>query len=432
MGKTPEGEAQSDILTDPDRPAPLRLHRPFLLLWSGQTLSMVGSEVSVLVLPLIAVELLGATTFQTALLTFFGSLAFLLISLPAGVVVDRVDKRRLMLGCDLARMVLIGSIPVTALWGGVTLGQLYAVVATAGALTVFFDIAAQSYLPVLVDRSQLADGNGKLGASASVAQLAGPSLAGALVTVMGLARTVALDAASYALSVVSLLLIRTPGPPPEPPRAPTAAGTPRAAAFRAAVAEGLRFVLRDPVLRAIVACTATSNFFITAIESVQMVYLTRTLHARPAQIGLILGFGAVAGLAGGLLAGRLSARVGSARIIWVSLLVPGVLYVLLPLAGTGAGLTLYALGWAALSLAAVVYNTAQISYRQAICPPELLGRMNASVRWVVWGTMPLGALFGGALGTWIGLRPCMWLCALGAWAAGLLLLLSPLRRMRDQ
>ncbi len=428
MGKTPEDEAQSEILTDSDRPAPLRLHRPFLLLWSGQTLSMVGSEVSVLVLPLIAVELLGATTFQTALLTFFGSLAFLLISLPAGVVVDRVDKRRLMLGCDLARMLLIGSIPVAALCGGVTLGQLYAVVAVAGALTVFFDIASQSYLPILVDRSQLADGNGKLGASASVAQLAGPSLAGALVTVMGLARTLTLDAASYALSVVSLLLIRTP----EPPRAPASPGTPQGAAFRAAIAEGLRFVLRDPILRAIVACTATSNFFITAIESVQMVYLTRTLHARPAQIGLILAFGAVAGLAGGLFAGRLSARVGSARIIWVSVLVPGVLYVLLPLAGSGAALTLYALGWAALSLAAVVYNTAQISYRQAICPPELLGRMNASVRWVVWGTMPLGALFGGALGTWIGLRPCMWLCALGAWGAGVLLLMSPLRGMRDQ
>ncbi|MFE4621565.1 MFS transporter [Streptomyces mirabilis] len=402
------------------------MHRPFLLLWSGQTLSMVGSEVSVLILPLIAVKVLAASTFQTALLTFFGSLAFLLISLPAGVVVDRVHKRRLMLVCDLARMLLIGSIPVAAVLGSVTLGQLYVVVSVVGALTVFFDIAAQSYLPLLVDRSLLADGNGKLGASASVAQLAGPSLAGALVSVMGLARTLVLDAASYALSVVSLLLIRTP----EPARAPGPPGTPRGAAFRAAMAEGLRFVLRHPVLRAIVACTATSNFFITAIESIQMVYLTRTLHARPAQICLILALGAVAGLAGGLCAGRLSARVGSARIIWLSLLVPGALYVLLPLARSGAGLALYAIGWAALSLSAVVYNTAQISYRQAICPPELLGRMNASVRWVVWGPMPLGALFGGSMGTWIGLRPSLWICALGAWAAGLLLLLSPLRGMR--
>ena len=396
-----------------------------MLLWSGQTVSDLGSQVSTLALPLLAVLVLKARTFEVSLLGFLGSLAFLLISLPAGVIVDRVAKRRMMLWCDVARMFLMGSIPVAAVVWHVTLWQLYVVAGAVGVLTVFFDVSYQSYLPFLVDKSQLVDGNGKLGTTSELAQLSGPSIGGALVGAIGAARTVSADAASYAVSFISLALIRHPEPKPEP-----AEGAARVT-FRAAMHEGLSFVVRHPILRKIVACTGTSNFFSMAMGSIGVVYLVRTLHATATEVGLVFTLGSVGGLLGGLTAGWFGRRIGTARVIWVSMLIPGPLYLLVPLAGPGWRLVLYGLGYSAVSFTALVYNTAQLSYRQSICPIELLGRMNASVRWIVWGTMPLGALFGGLLGTTIGLRETMWVCVLGMWAAGFWVLFSPLRRLRD-
>jgi MFS family permease len=396
-----------------------------LLLWSGQTVSEMGSTVSTLALPLLAVTVIKATTFEVATLNFLTSLAFLLISLPAGVVVDRVRKRRLMLWCDFTRMLLMGSIPIAAVVWHVSLWQLYAVAASVGVLTVFFDVAYQSYLPVLIEKDQLVDGNGKLGTTQSIAQFVGPSLGGALVGLVGAARTVTADAASYGVSSVSLMLIRAPEPrPQDEPHA-------ERVTFRAAMAQGLRFVVGHPILRKIVACTGSSNFFSSAMGAVEIVFLVRSLHATPTEVGLVFTLGSVGGLLGGLLAGRLSAWVGSARIIWLSQMVAGPFGLLIALSQPHWGLLLFGFGYSAFWMSAVVYNVAQVSYRQSICPPELLGRMNASVRWIVWGTLPLGALFGGLLGTAIGLRPTLFVCVFGGWAAGLFVFFSPLRHMRD-
>jgi MFS family permease len=406
-------------------PKSLWRHRDFLLLWGGQTISETGSSVSQLALPLLAVTVIKATTFEVSVLSFLSSLAFLLIALPAGVVVDRVRKRGLMLGCDFARMLLLGSIPIAAVLWHVTLWQLYVVAGAVGVLTVFFDVAYQSYLPVLIDKDQLVDGNGKLGTTQSVAQFVGPSLAGALVGFFGAAKTIAADAISYAVSTLSLLLIRKPEP-----RAEDEPHTERVT-FRAAMAEGLRFVVKHPILRNIVACTGSSNFFSSATGAVEIVFLVRTLHATPTEVGLVFTLGSVGGLLGGVLAGRLAQRVGSARIIWLSQMLAGPFGLMIAAAQPRWGLLLFAFGYVATWMSAVVYNVAQVSYRQAICPPELLGRMNASVRWIVWGTMPIGALFGGAIGTAIGLRPTLFVGAIGGWAAGLFVFFSPLRRMRD-
>ena len=333
--------------------------------------------------------------------------------------------RPLMLWCDVARMVLLGCVPLVALLGPVPLWQLFAVALGVGALSVLFDVSYQSYLPTLLPTRQLVDGNGKLGTTDAFAHFVGPSLGGALVGLLGAARAVAVDAASYALSTVSLALIRVPEPGAE-----HAPGKPRIG-FREAMAEGLRFVVRHPILRRIVACTATANLFSGALSAVEVVFLVRTLHATPTVVGLVLSLAALGGLVGGLLSGRLARRIGSARIIWVSMLAPAPLFFLMPLARPGWGVLLYSVGWASFSASGTVYNTAQVSYRQSICPPELLGRMNASVRWIVWGTLPLGSLLGGVLGTWIGVRATLWLCVPGACAAGLWLLSSPLRTMRD-
>ena len=327
-----------------------------------------------------------------------------------------------MIWCDVARMVIIGSVPLAAALGVLTLGQLYAVAVTAGVGTVFFDVAYQSYLPVVVDREHLVDGNGKLGATQAFAQVTGPGLGGALVGLVGAARALAADSISYAVSVASLLAIHVRE------EAPPAEGRPPG--LRAEIAEGLSFVLRHPVLRKIVACTGTANLFGSMGAALEIVFLVRVLQVRPADTGLLIAVASLGGVAGGLLAGRLSRRIGSARIIWFSMLVLAFPELLIPLAAPGWRVAAFPVGMASFSFGAVVYNVAQVSYRQAICPPRLLGRMNAAVRWVVWGTLPLGAVLGGALGTLAGVRPTLWIAYVGSWAAGWWVFFSPLRRQR--
>ena len=399
--------------------------RDFLLLWGGQTVSEMGSAVTQLALPLTAVVLLAASTLEVGLLTAAATLAFAVVALPAGALVDRRPKRGVMIACDAARLLIVGSVPVAWAAGVLTLWQLYAVALTAGVCTVFFDVCYQSFLPALLEREHLMDGNGKLGATQSFAQLAGPGLGGGLVGAFGAAGAMSADALSYAVSVVSLLGIRYREP--EPPAADAAGRR----GLRAEIAEGLRFVVGDPILRKIVACTGTANLFNSMAGAIDIIFLIRVLHVRPADTGLLYALAAIGGVAGGVLSGRMARWLGSARVIWFSILVFGLPQFLPALAEPGWRVALVPIGFAASFFAGVTYNVAQISYRQAICPPRLMGRMNAAVRWIVWGTMPLGALIGGALGTAVGVRPTLWIGLVGSWAAGLFVYFSPLRRMRD-
>jgi hypothetical protein len=349
-----------------------------------------------------------------------------------------------MIWCDVARMVIIGSVPLAAALGVLTLGQLYAVAVTAGVGTVFFDVAYQSYLPEVVDRAHLVEGNGKLGATQAFAQVTGPGLGGALTGLVGAARALAADSISYAVSVASLLAMNGDESAPRRGARGGLGGTvspqeqggsggdrPPGTTLRKEITEGLSFVLRHPVLRKIVACTGTANLFGSMAIALEIVFLVRVLRVRPADTGLLIAVASLGGVAGGLLAGRLGRRIGSARIIWYSMLVLGLPQLLIPLAAPGWRIAFFPVGMAFFSFAAVVYNVAQVSYRQAICPPRLLGRMNAAVRWVVWGTLPLGAVIGGALGALIGVRPTLWIAYIGSWAAGWWVYFSPLRRQRD-
>jgi MFS family permease len=399
-------------------------HRDFMLLWGGQTVSEMGSAVTQLALPLTAVVLLDATTLQVGLLNAAATLAFAVIALPAGALVDRMLKRRVMIVCDTARLVIVASVPVAWAAGVLTMGQLYAVAITTGVFTVFFDVSYQSYLPALVRSEHLMNANGRLGASQSFAQLAGPGLGGGLVGAFGAPGAMTADALSYLASVGSLLGIR--GREERP--AATAGKRP---SLRADIAEGVRFVVGHPILRKIVACTGTANLFSSISGAVQILFLIRVLHVPPAYTGLLFAISAVGGVAGGVFSGPIARRVGSARIIWFSMLVLAVPGILPPLAEPGWGVVLYPVGFGFVLFAGVLYNVAQVSYRQAVCPPRLMGRMNAAVRWIVWGTMPLGGVIGGVLGTAIGIRPTLWIAFIGSWAAGLWVYFSPLRRMRD-
>ena len=397
-----------------------------MLLWGGQTVSEMGSSVTQLALPLTAVVLLKASTFQVGLLTAASTLAFALIALPAGALVDRRSKRGVMIACDAARLLIIASVPVA--WAADVLGmaQLYAVAITTGICTVFFDVSYQSYLPSLLKREHLMDGNGKLGATQAFAQLAGPGLGGGLVGAFGAAGAMTADAVSYAVSVASLLGIRHR----ESRETPPDGKTPRPS-LRADIAEGLTFVVRHPILRRVVACTGTANLFVSIATAVQIIFLVRVLHVAPAYTGLVFAVAAVGGVVGGVLSGRMAKWVGSARVMWFSILVFTAPGILAPFAWPGWGVALVPVGFGFTFFGAVVYNVAQLSYRQSVTPARLMGRMNAAVRWIVWGTMPLGGVIGGALGTAIGVRPTLAIGAIGGWAAGFWIYFSPVRRMRD-
>jgi MFS family permease len=405
------------------RSSSLWRRRDFMLLWGGQSVSETGSAVTEIALPLVAVIALKASTFQVGLLTAATTAAFAVIALPAGALVDRGRKRTVMLVCDVLRLVILGSIPLAAALGGLTMAQLYVVALAAGVCTVFFDVSYQSYLPSLVPAEQLMDANGKLGTTRECAQLGGPSLGGALVAAVGAAGAMTADALSYLVSVASLLGIRKRE---EPPRARRADET-----LRSRIAEGLSFVVKHRILRRVVACTATANLCSGMASALVMVFLVRVLHVPPALTGLVVAGSALGGIAGGILAGRLAGKIGSARIIWVSMLVFSAPQVLAAAAWHSWGVLLFPLGWGIRGFSAVVYNVAQLSYRQSVTPPELMGRMNAAVRWVVWGTLPLGGILGGALGTLIGVRPTLWLALTGSWAAGWFVFFSPLRHLRD-
>jgi MFS family permease len=406
----------------PVRRDSLWFHRNFRQLWVSDTVSQFGTFVAVTVLPLLAVTALAATPFEMGLLTSAETAAFLLIGLPAGVWVDRMRRRLLMLWADIARAVLLTSIPVAWWLDALTLPHLIVVGLLVGVCTVFFDIAYQSYLPALVGRSKLVEGNAKLQTSQSVAQITGPGIGGGLAQLIGAANAVFTTGLGYLAS--ALFLFRIKKTEPEATRG-------ERGSVRAEVAEGLRFVFGNRLLRAITAATASANFFGGAILAVEVLFLVRMLGLTETGVGTILGCAGAGSVAGALTAGWWIRRFGQARTIWLVPLLTWPAQLLLPLAQPGWRTGLVVVGTALAGYGAVVYNVAQVSFRQTICPDELLGRMNASIRFVVWGTMPLGGLLGGALGELLGVRGALWVATAGQALAVLWVLLSPLRGMRD-
>ncbi|MFC0431657.1 MFS transporter [Kutzneria buriramensis] len=400
----------------------LRQHRDFRQLWVGDTLSQFGASIGQFAIPALAVTQLAATPFEVGALSAAETAAFLLVGLPAGVWVDRLRRRPLMLRADLCRFALLMTIPVAWWLHVLTVWQLIVVALLVGLLTVFFDVAYQSYLPSLVGREHIVEGNAKLQISQSAAQVSGPALGGLLVQLIGAATSVLATALGFLSSALFLLRIRTSEPQPE--------RTERRG-MRAEIAEGLRFVLHQPTLRAITFCTGTSNLFNSIAGAAMLLFLIRQLHVDTGIAGLLMTAGGVGGLLGGLTATRWSRAFGQARTIWLAPLVTSPLSLLMPLTERGWRLILFAVAIFAFGLGAVVYNVAQVSYRQAICPDQLLGRMNASVRFLVWGTMPIGGLIGGALAAWLTPRGALWVGSVGEVLAVLWVLASPLRTMRD-
>jgi MFS family permease len=379
----------------------------FMRLWTAESVSRLGSQVSLLALPLVAITVLHASTFEVGLLSTAEFAPFILVGLPAGVWVDRLRRRPVLIVGDLGRALTLASIPIAYWLDVLSIGQLYAVGFVTGVLTVFFDVAYQSYLPSLVEPEQLIEGNAKLEISNSGASIAGPGLAGGLIQLVTAPLAVLADAISFLASAVFVGTIRRREPPPAGDQGKARAG----GGMRREIAEGLRYVLGHRLLRWIAVTTASANLFSSMITAILVLYLVRQLGMSPGLIGLVMTTGNIGWLVGAVLAGRLGTRLGVGRVIVGAIGLCGLGTLLIPLAPEAAPIPLLVAGQFLQSFGGTTYNISQLSLRQAITPRRLHGRMNATMRFMVWGTLPLGAALGGAVGGAIGLRPTVWIAA---------------------
>jgi MFS family permease len=398
-------------------------HADFLKLWSAETISQFGSNVSQIALPLVAVIVLHASAFQVAVLSTIDFLPFLLFTLPAGVWVDRLARRPIVVIADLGRALTLGSVPFAAAVGHVTLAQLYIVGFVTGTLTVFFDVSYQSILPSLVERDQLVEGNSKLEISRSAAQIGGPGIGGLLVRAFTAPYAVLADAISYLWSAFFLFAIRRREIVPE-----RAADAP---SMRRELIDGLKYLLRHRYWRPISMSTATFNFFGNVGGALLIVYAVRRLHMSPLELGVTFALSNFGALGAAVLANKIGSRLGIGRTIILGDFFGAFPLVLVPLAPVSFPIPFIVAAFTLSGFGIVLYNVTAISLTQSLTPERLLGRVNASRRFIVWGTIPLGSLVGGALAATVGLRPTLFVGALGCTLALLPLSLSAVRSIKE-
>lgn len=437
MSQSPESTAEvpqpsDDTAVESEAPSAVRdapkgsLWRDgnFLTLWSGQALSQVGSQVTELAIPVLAVLLLNATEFEVGLLNAAGVAAFLVVGLPAGAWIDRMRKRRVMIWADAVRAVALAALP--ALWwlDVLEMWHLYAVALVVGIATVFFDVSYQSIIPSLVRPNQIAEANGKLEATRELANIGGPALGGWLIGIISAPFAILATVGTYVASFIALLLTRDHEPPREPDDHEP---------ILREIGEGLRWVFGNPLLRRIVGTTGISNFFSTVSFTLLPIFLLRELGLTPAAMGVIFSLGSIGGLAGAAATPHIVRWIGEARAIPASAIGFGVIACFLPLAATfpAVAFPLLVAQMFVGSFTVLLYNITQVTFRQRITPPRLLGRMNASVRFCVWGVMPIAALLSGLLGTWLGVVPTMWIGAAGQLLAALCVVIGPFWALRE-
>jgi MFS family permease len=394
----------------------------FRWLWTGQTASVFGTAVSGLAIPTIAIVALGAPPFAVGALAAVQFGAFPLLGLIAGVWVDRWPLRATMLVADIVRMLALASIPIAAIARVLSFAQLLAVAACVGIASVFFDVAHQTLLPSLVESDELERANARLQVTESAAQIAGNGFAGALIALLGAPLAVVVDAASFGVSVLTLSALRVP----KTHRSENV--TPRAPFLRE-VREGIDVVLQSPVLVRIAGATSTSNLGIAMAMAVGLLYMYRVLHLSPALVGLLLAVSNL-GFAGALLAPRIARRFGAGPTMVWSLAIAVLSQFLIPLALWLPMLPALFVAELAMSACVPIYNITQVSLRQRTIPADRLGRANATLRTVVWGTLPLGNLLGGALGETIGIVPTLFTGTIVAACSIPWLLTAPVRALR--
>lgn len=402
--------------------------RDFRLFWVGASVSEVGNALAVVAMPLLVVTVLDADAFTVGLLTAFAFLPWLLISLPAGAWIDKLPPRRVMVVSDLASGISYASIPVAAWLDVLTIEHVLAIALFAGIANVFFDTAYQVELANIVAKPDLVEGNTKLQASVSFSRLGGSSLGGLIVQAIGAASALLVNALSFFVSMACLLRIKhadTRRESAENEKPPEQGNVLRS------IAEGARFVVRDPYFRPLTLWAAVSNFGLTGHDALIVIFLVRDVGLGPELIGVLMAAGGIGAVAGTLLAGRLVRRFGTSRglLVCSTFIIPFV--ILIPLTAPGAGLVFYVAGIMLCVIGIAVTNVIVASFRQSYSPDGMLGRITATTRFLLNGIYPVGALAAGALGTWIGTRGALWIMLGFVAFAGVLLLTPTFLRRRD-
>jgi MFS family permease len=419
---TPMVTRQSDT---PARSGSLWRHRPFMLFWSGETVSLFGTQVTLLALPLTAVLLLGATTVQLSLVRFAETAPYLLFTLIFGAWVDRRRHRPVLIVANAARCLLIGAIPALVLLGALTLPALVAIAFCAGVFTVLFDVAWVAYVPTLVGSEALVEANGKMMTSLASSEVAGPGLAGLLIQWLSAPFALIADAASYLVAMITLLLIRAPEARPEI--------HPDAHLLRE-IGEGLRLVMGNAYLRAIAVMSGLWNFFNLIAMTIFLLYAVRERGLSPGALGVILAVGASGGLIGAAISTRLARRGRFGPVLGVAFTFGCASWALLP-AAQGSQVVvsaIFAIAFFCVYIGLGLWGVLTLSLRQAITPARLQGRVSATMRLISYGLGTLGALAAGALGSAFGLRPTLWIAAVGFLAILMVTLLAtPLPKVRS-
>jgi predicted MFS family arabinose efflux permease len=390
--------------------------RNFRLLWIGETVSGAGSSMAAVGVPLAAVTVLRASTFAVAALTAAAYLPWLVIGLPAGAWVDRLPVRPLMIGCDVVSALLYASLPAAAWLGMLSTGQLVAVALLAGTANVFFATAYQVCLPSLVSAAELVPGNARLQGGASVATIAGRGLAGVAAQAVGAVPALLFNAASFVVSALCLLRIRA--------TVPSGQSKQRAGRVRTEAWRGICFVARDPYLRPLTIYAAIANLAYTGNLALVVIFLVRVVGLSSAAVGLLMATGGIGGVFGALAAPRLIRACGTARALVLTVMGTGLSGLLIPLTARGPRLACYVTGSVLIAGGLVVANVIAASFRQEYSPPAMLGRVTASMRFLAFGMIPLGALLAGALGAALGVRNGLW-TVLVIFATSSLFLLTP-------
>ncbi|MFI6385849.1 MFS transporter [Nonomuraea sp. NPDC050540] len=380
--------------------------------WAAQSLSQLGQRFGLLALPVAAIDILHAGSTEVGYLTAALTVCYLLVGLPAGAWVDRWPKKTTMMSSALVRALALAFL--AGLWAGghLTLTWMYGAAVVIGIASVFFDVAYQSYLPFIVSDAAIEPANARLEASAQISAAGGPALAGLLLKVVSAPLVLAFDALAYVLSAGFLATIKDT----EPRRRPRQrAGHSLAAEIRA----GIAFVLGNPVVRRLCLAVGVSNFFATIVMTLTPLLILTELSLGATAMGVILGVGTLGGLAGSLVVARLRQRRRAGTVMAAGLLLAAASTAAFPIAGSLRewsplwSAALLTLGQFGMTWGAVTFNITQVSVRQRVCPKELLARMTASIRFVVWGSMPPAAILAGWLGAQVGVVPAMWLGVAG-------------------
>jgi Na+/melibiose symporter-like transporter len=408
----------------PDRDGILA-NRDFVKLWAGETVSLVGTQVTQFTMPLVAILTLNAQVFEVGVLNALRFVPVIVVALFAGVWLDRRRRRPVLIACALGNAVLIGLVPLSSAAGFLSIGLLYVVATAAGTLTVVFDVGALSYVPFLVERRHLTESNSKLQGSAAVAGIAGPGLAGLLVGLLTAPITLSVDAVSYLFSAAGVIAIRKREAAPARPA--------ERVSVRRSIAEGLHAVYGSTLLRILLAQSATLNVGFGAVSTVFTVYAIRNLHLSPDKLGVAVGFLAVGSLTGAMLAARIGRALGLGRTMAVSII--GVcaspVLLLIPRGAGVVAMVLLAAAWFGHGCGICVWNVNTITLRQVLTPMRLLARMNATYRMLLFGALPVGAMIGGLLGSWLGLRSAIVISVIALTTPMLWLFFSPVFRLQE-